>query len=534
MKRILAIVLIFVFLFTLCGCSEGDTSSSITITDPVKQGYSNKMTLLYSQADTFNPYDAKTETNRQLCKLLYEPLVKLDNEFKAHYSLAESVKTVKNVCTVKLKSIRFSDGAPLTADDVVYSYNLAKKSKTQYKYKLYEVEKVEAVNDRTVEFTLEKRDEHFVNLLDFPIIKAGSEKKTDSDSVKFAPIGSGRYKLNEAENKLLQNKYYHGKQGSVKNIDLINAPDDESVAHYVEIGATDVYYSDISDGKILRMSGSKTNINLNNLVYIGINLKNSRLEINELRQALSSGIDRQKICKDAFYANAIAATGFFHPVWEPTKAVQNIQINANSQITVENLQQIGYNELDKDGYLRQGNSVLRFSLLVNKENSMRLLAANLIAKQLKEYGIGIRVEKVSFKEYKRRLKKGEFDLYLGEVKITENMDFTSLVSVEGSAAYGVKTAVKKSDLKETDKTEATADKETKEKELLDCAKVIKGYYKGKNSISDVAVTLQSDMPIIPICYRTGVLFCDENIENVDKASASDIHFSIESYKIKLD
>lgn len=534
MKKIISIILSFVFIFTLCGCSEAVTSSSPDMVDAVKQGYTTKMTLLYSAADTFNPYDAKTETNRQLCKLLYEPLVKLDNEFNLQYSLAKSVKIDKDICTVTIKSVKFSDGSPLTADDVVYSYKLAKKSKTQYKYKLYEVEKAEAVNDRTVKFTLKKRDEHFANVLDFPIIKAGSEKKTDSDSVKFAPIGAGRYKLNEEETKLLRNKYYHGKQSSVKNITLINAPDDESVAHYVEIGATDVYYSDVSDGKILRMSGSKTDINLNNLVYIGVNLKDKRLGINELRQALSSGIDRQKICEGAFYGNATAATGFFHPVWEPTKAVQNIQINRNSQITVENLQQIGYNELDTDGYLRKGGSVLRFSLLVNKENNMRVLAANLIAKQLKEYGIGVRVEKVSFKEYKRRLKKGEFELYLGEVKITENMDFTSLVSVDGSAAFGVKAAIKVKKTDETEKLENSKDEETKNKELLDCATVINGYYKGKNSISDVAVTLQSDMPVIPVCYRTGVLFCDENIENNDKASASDIYFSIESYKIKLD
>jgi hypothetical protein len=114
------------------------------------------------------------------------------------------------------------------------------------------------------------------------------------------------------------------------------------------------------------------------------------------------------------------------------------------------------------------------------------------------------------------------------------MDFTSLVSVDGSAAFGVKAAIKVKKTDKTEKIENSKDEETKNKELLDCATVINGYYKGKNSISDVAVTLQSDMPVIPVCYRTGVLFCDENIENNDKASASDIYFSIESYKIKLD
>ena len=532
MKRVLAIILIFVFLCMLCGCKDVETSSQPAEITEQEVETSEIMTLLYSDTDTFNPYDAKTEINRQLCHLLYEPLVKLDNEFNPYYSVAKSVEINKNICTVKIKDIRFSDDTVVTADDVLYSYKLAKKSTTIYKYKLYEVESVRAIDSKTVEFKLSKQDPYFINMLDFPIIKAGSDKKTDSDSVRVAPVGCGRYKLNKLETSLLQNVNYHGKSGSIKKIEFINAPDTESVSHYVEIGASDIYYSDISDGTIYRMSGAKTDINLNNLVYIGMNLKDSRLKINELRQALSSGIDRQKISKGAYYGNAVAATGFFHPVWEPTKALQNIQITGNSQITIENLDEIGYNELDKDGYLRKSGSVLRFSLLVNKENSARVQAANLIAKQLKEYGIGIRIVKVSFKEYKKRLKDGDFELYLGEVKITENMDLVSLVSVDGSAAYGIKTAAKGK--KEDLSNNHSENDKPKDKEILDCARIINGFYKGENSINDVAATLQSDMPIIPLCYRTGVLIRNENIEGVDNASVSDIYFSIESYKIKLD
>jgi len=328
----------------------------------------------------------------------------------------------------------------------------------------------------------------------------------------------------------LQNENYYGQKGSVVTINLINAPDNESISHYVEIGATDMYFSDISDGTIYRMSGTKTDINLNNLVYIGINHKNGKLALNQLRQALSSGINRQKICKDAFYNNALAATGFFNPLWEETKSVQNIQITSNSQITVENLKEIGYNVLDKDG---KPKTKLKFSLLVNKENKARVSAANLISAQLKEYGISITVRKVSYKEYKSMLKKGHFDLYLGEVKITENMDLSELVSSGGSAAFGIKkpkSSKEDTEANEKDETEETQDTA----ESLDCAKIIKGFYKGKNSINDVAVTLQSDMPIIPVCYRMGVLFSDENIEKVNIASLSDIYFSIQSYKFKSE
>ncbi len=535
MKKVIAFLITTALILTLCGCDKNTTATNKKPSDnndTETAEYKSSITLLYSKADTFNPYIAKTEVNRQLCKLLYEPLVKTDDNFKPHNSIAKSVKISKNICTVVLKDVKFSDGSALNADDVVYSYKLAKKSSTSYKNKLYGVESVSKKDSKTVVFTLEKRDPYFANVLDFPIIKADSDKKTDSDSVEFPPIGAGRYKLNKDSTALTLNEHYFAKKGSVKKINLINSPDRESITHYIEIGATDIYFTDISDGQIPRMSGTKTNINLNNLVYIGVNHANKKLALENLRHAISSGIDRSEITKNAYFNNAMSCTGFFNPMWNDTKSLQNIQITANSQITIENLEKIGYNRLDSDGVRRNGNSPLSFSLLVNEGNSARVAAAKLIASQLKKQGIKITVVKTSFKEYKRRLKNGEFDLYLGEVKITENMDFSQMVFAGGSAAYGIK-AQKKKDTEKQEKTEESTENQQKEEnQTLDCAKVIKNFYKGKNSISDVAVTLQNDMPFIPVCYRTGVLFCNENIENLNMASLSDIYFSIDSYKIR--
>ena len=59
--------------------------------------------------------------------------------------------------------------------------------------------------------------------------------------------------------------------------------------------------------------------------------------------------------------------------------------------------------------------------------------------------------------------------------------------------------------------------------------VVSGFYARENTIADIASVLQSDMPFVPICYRTGVLFYNDSIENVTGASESDIYFSIESY-----
>ncbi len=528
-NKILCFLVAIVLALSVCACRENtpNMSSGGVLEREENKESKSYITLLYSAADSFNPYTLKTDVNRQVCKLLYEPLIKVSNEFEATNALAKSVVTKGKTCTVTLKNAKFSDGTSVTAEDVKYSYNLAKKSSTTYGKKLYGVSSVSAYSGKIV-FKLKTHDPYFANVLDFPIIKKGSDKKTDSDSVALPPVGCGRYKLNSKKDSLVYNKYYFGSKGKIKSVRLINAPDTESVSHYAEIGAADMYFSELSDGKILRMSGTKKEINLNNLVYIGINQNYAPLNQRELRQAISSALNRIKICEEAYYNNAVAATGVFHPDWEETKSVQNIQIEPNNEITIENLEEIGYNKLNSGGIRLNKNGIpLKFTLLVNSENRVRVLAANTVAEQLKAVGIGITVVEKSYKKYKAALKKGDFQLYIGEVKFTDNMDVSSLFVKGGSATFGLP----KKQEKKSSSNNNTSSKTTKKALKTDSQKVIEEYKKGKTTVRDVASVLQSEMCVVPICYRTGVLFYNDKIENVNKASLSDIYFSIDSYLI---
>ena len=543
MKRLKTAAIILLALIFLCGCraKPGSTSSSAEPPAAVAAaGSRDYLTMLYSAADTFNPYTAATDINRQLCRLLYEPLLKTDNSYNISYSLAQSAEVKGKECTVTLKSRYFSDGSALTADDVVYSFNLAKKSNTEYAHKLYEALSATVRDSKTVVIKLGRADPYFANTLDFPIIKKGSDTRTDSDGVTHPPIGCGRFKLNDSEDKLITNEHDPGKNRTIKEIRLINAPDSEAVGHYVEIGAADMYYSDISDGNILRMSGKKVNINLNHLIYIGANLSDEQLSLNALRQAISSGLDREEICRDGYFNNALPANGFFNPAWEAVKSVQNINLQANKEITVENLEEIGYNKLDSAGVRTNGaGKKLKFELLVNKENRLRVSAARIIAKRLFEYGISVNVAEKSFADYTAALSSGNFQLYLAEVAITPNMDISSLVTEGGSAAYGIKKPEKKEDEKKADEkteqtssTESTAsDTQQTEEQSLTAAELVSGFYAGTNTLADLSSVLQTEMPIIPLCYRTGVLFYNDKIENVNNSSCSDIYFSIDSYSV---
>ncbi len=523
-KILLSIILVLCFIFSGCKAKVDNTVSDSSLAESIVETDEKRdyITLLYSAADSFNPYTLKTDTNRQIVKLLYEPLVRINDKFEPINALATSVKVEKNICTVELKSALFSDGTPVTAEDVVYSCNLAKSSATSYKDKLYGVADVSAKDGKVI-FTLAKSDPYFANVIDFPIIKRDSDTVTDSDSVSIPPIGCGRFMLNDTRDGLIANPNYYSQIKNIKEIRLINAPDTVSVAHYTEIGAADMYFTEISDGNITRMSGKRAEINLNNFVFIGINQNYAPLNEPRIRQALSAAVDRTKLCKNAYYNNALPATGFFHPRWKQTSSVQNLEINANTEITIENLEEIGYNKLNSDGIRINANKTpLRFTLLVNTENRIRVLAANTVASQLKASGIDITVVEKPYDQYLTALASGDFQLYLGEVKLTDNMDISPIVTLGGSAAYGLPAAASDTD------TENSADKTEK---LTSTQAVLQEFYNSNATIKDVAAVLQTEMPVVPLCYRTGVLFYNSDIKNVKNSSVGDIYFSIESYLI---
>jgi peptide/nickel transport system substrate-binding protein len=344
------------------------------------------------------------------------------------------------------------------------------------------------------------------------------------------PIGSGKFVFSKDGDSLIPNPKHYDASLKISKIKLINAPDSESMQHYVEIGATDIYYAQMWDDTIIRMSGKKTDVNLNNLIYLGINHNYAPLKSADIRYAISSAVSRSTLATRAFNTNAVPATGFFHPDWKEVSDFQTIQPTADLKISVENLANIGYNRLNEDGYYENmhGN-ILEFTLLVNSDSATKLAAAQLIADQLKSAGIKITLVPLSKDAYFSALKAGQFQLYLGEIKLLPNMDMRSLVAAGGKAAYGIVNATQPTVTE--DQTENTTAEEYFDSETS-YAQVVKGFYKGENTIADVASSLLASMPVIPLLYRSSILFYAGDIEDVASPSCYDIFFSIDNYKFK--
>ena len=159
--------------------------------------------------DSFNPFILKGNTPNGLSNLLFDTLlVGAGDELGAGYGLiAHSVELAddkKSVTFFMRPEAKFSDGSPLTAEDVVFAVTTLKtKGHPSYRTLLRDVVKGEALDKHTVRFSF-KGD----NLRDLPLLVGGlpvfskayySKVDFTKTTLKEAPLGSGPYKLTKFE-----------------------------------------------------------------------------------------------------------------------------------------------------------------------------------------------------------------------------------------------------------------------------------------------------------------------------------------------
>ncbi|WP_276642352.1 ABC transporter substrate-binding protein [Siccibacter turicensis] len=126
--------------------------------------------------------------------LLHSPLLKQNADLSWENLLTEGVvnSTDGKTWTITLKpDLTFSDGSPLTAHDVAFTYNQAAKGGG--KIDMGNFASAKALDDRRVEITLSAPQSTFVNVLGS--LGIVSQAKYDAKTYAQHPIGAGPYRL---------------------------------------------------------------------------------------------------------------------------------------------------------------------------------------------------------------------------------------------------------------------------------------------------------------------------------------------------
>lgn len=544
-RKKLVAVFIAILVFCLTSCKGNLTNPSVpnNPTSTVSSTTASAViSMLYNSKDSFNPFTCKTTQNRLLTQLMYDSLVVINNNYEAEFNIAESAVYENKKITVKLRSLQFSDGASLTAQDVVFSFETAKKNSSNYSASLRHFSSANATDNLTVVFNLNRHDPYCINLLTFPIIKYGSDMLKDSDNRELPPIGSGRYVLNNAEKTLIKNNLHSGNY-KIASIRLVDSPDSESVNQTVSAGAIDYYFTDLADNVIPKMNGKSADIPQSRIVFLGVNSQNSIMSNMYFRQAVSSALNREDICKTAYFSKATSAKGLFSPFWKEATSFQTIETTPNPTTTAENLKNAGITKKDEQGYyLLNNNQRLVLTLLVSSDNACRMNTAEIIKKNLNSVGIYVEIKAVTNEQFKTLVTGQSYDMYLGEVRFENNMDPGGLVKLKSGPAL-VQATTASNTLSTTtsavsSKPTTTSSNTSVSSSFTDYAPEItltteqayRGYCEGIYNIQDLITAYTAELPTIPICFRSGLVIYSDKLGSGISPIVSDVFHGIENLK----
>lgn len=484
MRRMAGLLSLILCLTLLCGCDNAGEASQPESSPPTSSPADTSQgpqtfSLAYSKDDTLDPYAAGTEVNLWLAGLLFDGLTAIDGQFTAVSSLASSVQqTDPTHWVAQLKAnARFSDGSAITPADVTASFQRAKSS-ANYRVLLSNVAAATAnAKTREITFTLSSPDPHAAACFSFPIIKSGTATGTAGQ----APVGSGLYTVQESDGGLtLTANPLSGKSPRYTTIPLRHLPNTDTMYYGLASGNITYYYDDLQSGSIPRVSGASATVNMNALFYLGIQNGKAGLNDPRVRQALSKLIDRKALAAAACSGWALAATMPFHPAWSAVKELETPSGTRDLSAAVELLEAAGYGTAT-------GLQPLTLELIYSTESGSRAAAAEQIRSELEGAGIRVTVTPLGYDDYKSRLSAGNYDLYIGEVRLAANMSLEPLFT--GAASFGVV------------RDGAAAAAYTR-------------YRAGEITLAEFVQSFNDDLPYIPLCWRCGFAAFDRRLSVV--------------------
>ena len=163
------------------------------------------LNLGIAEFDTMNPILSRNKYVQNISKLIYEPLINIDNNYKLQNCIAsEWAKTSETTYVIKLKeNVTWSNGVNCTAEDVLYTIDKLKENVNSniYIYNVQYIIQAEVVDKYTIKITLSQEIPFFEYNLNFPVMCKsyfGEEDFVNSEKSKM-PIGTGKYRITELQ-----------------------------------------------------------------------------------------------------------------------------------------------------------------------------------------------------------------------------------------------------------------------------------------------------------------------------------------------
>ena len=398
--------------------------------------------LAYQKSYGVHPYNCESLNNRCILSFLYEPLFVVSSEsFEASPVLASSYEVSDDglTTTVHLRpEACFSDGSPLTAQDAAYSLT-SSRGTVYYGSRLRHVTSIAASDEKTLVLTTDTAYECLPLLLDIPVIKDGSRDEA-------VPLGSGPYVM-DGDTRLVRNTNWWQTAAPIVDFAEVKLTLVEKTSEVRDNFEYENVNLVLTDPNSAAFAGFHNDYELWDarlpiMQYIGYNITSKVFSNYGLRSAITYAIDRDHLATDimgGFAQPAVLPASPQAPFYDGKLAnTYGYNLTKFSQ----QLESASVEDMDNDGTLDLYVPSLGYAvsvagtMIVCSSSYQRVEAATEVVNALNALGFKITLKTLELSEFRQALQTGNFDLYYGEIRLSNNFDLTPFFSASGSMCYG--------------------------------------------------------------------------------------------------
>jgi peptide/nickel transport system substrate-binding protein len=443
MKRILGVAL------SILGMVVGTTL--LAPAGPKNDGRPDGGTLGYGEygrPSTLDPITSNEMISLRITELVFNGLVGIDEKQEIVPELAERWEVSKDGRTytfflrqdVMWHPKEGEDAKPFTAEDLVFTYNIMMHPKTITPLKVrYEfIDKVEKLNDHTVQFTLKRPILNALAKFSFKVIpKHGPSNPlylARGDAFVQHPIGTGPYILKtittDREVVLVANENYFKGRPHINK--LISKPfaDQNIMTQALMFNAIDMVVL-VNPRDIPELQGDKRFVlqpyNALAYAFFGYNLRNPLLADKRVRKAFTYAVNRQEMLDSFFNGQGTIVSGPFAPgSWAYNLDVQPLPFDPPKAVAL--LKEAGFTP-GPDGVMQKDGQKLALSLKVPIEKESEAVKRVVLAFQnyLKNIGVAVKVEFKEWQAWKESIfLEHDFNIIFASWVFDDSADISSL------------------------------------------------------------------------------------------------------------
>ena len=416
-KRLLALLTI---LCLLTGCT---VSLAENVGDSLVVG------MVSTRTTEIRPLTPQEAGMVSLYNVVYESLVTVDDNGIPQPYLAEKWEENNSgeTWTFTLReNLRFSDGSPLTADDVVasaqYLLTLAKNEEAEdngfYQTMRYTISSISKADERTVIVKAARKYYGVLYSLTFPVVPAAQVEQAN-------PLGSGPYVISAFEPgsymQLDANANWWQTQPQVRQIMASFFSSNKELITAYEYGRVDTAFTRSVAAAQYKSGISSLSIayNTRQMECLLMNHQAFPMDSLKVRQAIRYAINVNQISNNVYMGMTLDSDAMVPSnSWLYDDSLESTFVY-NPDKARQLLEEDGWTDLDNEGPLDKivngdvKHLYLQLITYEDPDNDVRYETANLIEEMLAEVGIGIsKNTAVSYQDMQSKLQSGAYELAL--------------------------------------------------------------------------------------------------------------------------